>query len=216
MIPDITLSAADFEMSEDKLRPTKPTEGILATELTTRNGFRFHVRPAEPQDETAVADLFAHLSPEDLRYRFLSPLKKVGPDILAMMAHVDHQRIENLLAFDSSNGRLIANAMLAAPVGTDTAEVALAAHRDYKHKGISWTLLQHVMQVARAKGIKKLQSIEDRGHKDAIALEREIGFVAKSYPGDATLTLLEVDLQATPALSSPPLSISPETASKPL
>ena len=216
MIPDITPSAADLEMNDTKFYLAKSTEGVLATELTTRSGFRFHVRPAQPQDETALADLFAHLSAEDLRYRFLSPLKKVGPDMLAMMVHVDHHPTENLLAFDPSNGRLIANAMLAAPVGTDTAEVALAAHRDYKHKGVSWTLLQHGMQVARAKGIKKLQSIEDRGHKDAIALEREIGFVAKSYPGDATLTLLEADLQAIPTLYSPPLSLSPETAPKPL
>lgn len=197
MIPDITPTVAEFAMSEGKPDPTKSTGGILETELTTRSGFRFHVRPAERRDEAALADLFEHLSPDDLRYRFLSPLKKVGPDVLAMMSHIDHQRTENLLAFDVSNGRLIANAMLAAPVGGDTAEVALATHHDYKHKGVSWTLLQYVMQVARAKGIKKLQSIEDRGHKDAIALEREIGFTAKSYPGDATLTLLEADLQAS-------------------
>lgn len=198
MIPEITPLVAEFAMSEGKPDPTKSTDGILETELTTRSGFRFHVRPAEPRDEAALADLFAHLSPDDLRYRFLSPLKKVGPDVLAMMSHVDHQRTENLLAFDVSNGSLIANAIMAAPAGGDTAEVALAAHRDYKHMGVSWTLLQYIMQVARAKGIKKLQSIEDRGHKDAIALEREIGFVAKSYPGDATLTLLEADLQASP------------------
>lgn len=173
-----------------------PTTGKLETNLTTRSGFNFTVRPAETRDQDALANLFSHLTSDDLRYRFLSPLKKVGPDVLAMMTHVDHERTEDFLAFDPANGRLIANAMLAAPAGADTAEVALAVGSEYKHKGVSWTLLQHVMQIARSRGIRKLQSIEDRGHKDAIALEREIGFVAKSYPGDATLMLLEADLQS--------------------
>lgn len=172
--------------------------GVDQVKLTTCNGFEFAVRPASPADQSMLEGLFSHLTPEDLRYRFLSPLKGVGPDVLAMMTHVDHERTEDFLAFDVKNERLIASAMLAVAPGNETAEVALAVDSNYKHKGVSWTLLQHVMQTAKAKGIKKLQSIEDRGHKDAIALEREIGFKAKSYPGDATLVLLEVDLQAIP------------------
>jgi N-acetylglutamate synthase-like GNAT family acetyltransferase len=162
--------------------------------LTTRSGFQFAVRPASADDEADLARLFARLTHEDLRYRFLSPLKRVGPDVLAMMTHVDHKQTESFLAFDASNGQLIANAMLAASPDNEKAEVALAVDSDYKHRGVSWTLLQHVMQAAKAMGIKKLQSIEDRGHKAAIALEREIGFKAKSYPGDATLMLLEAEL----------------------
>jgi N-acetylglutamate synthase-like GNAT family acetyltransferase len=169
--------------------------GTDQTVLTTRSGFQFLVRLASADDEAELAGLFAHLTQEDLRYRFLSPLKRVGPDVLAMMTHVDHKRTESFLAFDAANGRLIANAMLAAAPNNEKAEVALAVDSDYKHRGISWTLLQHVMRTAKARGIKKLQSIEDRGHKAAIALEREIGFKAKSYPGDATLILLEADLQ---------------------
>jgi acetyltransferase len=115
-----------------------------------------------------------------------------------MMTHVDHERTEDFLAFDVKNERLIASAMLAVASGNEIAEVALAVDSDYKHKGVSWTLLKHVVQMTKAKGIKKLQSIEDRGHKHAIALEPEIGFKAKSYPGDATLMLLEADLQAKP------------------
>jgi N-acetylglutamate synthase-like GNAT family acetyltransferase len=162
--------------------------------LTTRSGFQFAVRPASADDEADLARLFARLTHEDLRYRFLSPLKRVGPDVLAMMTHVDHKQTESFLAFDASNGQLIANAMLAASPDNEKAEVALAVDSDYKHRGVSWTLLQHVMQAAKTRGIKKLQSIEDRGHKAAIALEREIGFKARSYPGDATLMLLEAEL----------------------
>ncbi|MGB5075992.1 MAG: GNAT family N-acetyltransferase, partial [Sphingorhabdus sp.] len=113
--------------------------------LTTRSDLQILVRPATAQDKTALAAMFSRLSPEDLRYRFLSPLKRVGSDVLAMMTNVDHEITEDILAFDASSGQLVANAMLAVDPGKEDAEVALAVDCAYKHKGVSWTLLQHVM-----------------------------------------------------------------------
>jgi hypothetical protein len=46
--------------------------------ITTRTGFRFNVRPVSPADESGLAEFFAHVSPGDLRFRFLSGLKVVG------------------------------------------------------------------------------------------------------------------------------------------
>ncbi len=164
------------------------------TRLVTRDGVPLLVRPAIPEDEAILAGLLSSLTRDDLRFRFLSALKNVGKDVIAMMTRVDHRQTENFLAFDETNKRLIASAMLASDAAHENAEVALAVHNDYKHKGVSWTLLEHVARAAKDMGFKKLQSIEDRAHREAILLEREMGFVSKSYPGDATLMLLEIDL----------------------
>jgi hypothetical protein len=43
---------------------------------------------------------------------------------------------------------------------------------------------------AAARGIGTLESIEFRDNGEAIGLEREMGFTAAPYPGDATLVLL--------------------------
>jgi hypothetical protein len=61
---------------------------------------------------------------------------------------------------------------------------------------MSWTFLKYVIEQARQNGIRKLQSIESRENHAAIELEKEMGFSARSYPGDATLMLLEFDLTA--------------------
>ena len=162
--------------------------------LTTRNGVKFHARPAQPSDEPALAEFFAHVEKDDLRFRFLSGVSTVGHHLLAMMTDVDHDRTENILAFDTDGKTIIASAMLAADADGERAEVAMAIREDFKRKGISWTLLEHIMQIARAKGIKTLESIEARNHHEAIEMEREMGFKGFAVTGDATLIILRADL----------------------
>lgn len=165
-----------------------------AAELETRSGFRFQVRPAGPDDEAALAAFFDSVTAEDLRFRFLSAVKHVPREQLAQMARIDHRRTEHLLAI-GSDGEVIATAMLAADPSLDRAEVAMAIRPAFKHKGISWTLLEHAATVAQRRGIGLLESIEAADHREAIELEREMGFAARPYPGDATLVLLSKRLR---------------------
>ncbi|MEP7350776.1 MAG: GNAT family N-acetyltransferase [Sphingorhabdus sp.] len=162
--------------------------------LTTRTGFDFEVRPAQKSDEPALAEFFTHVEKDDLRFRFLSGLTTVGHHLLAMMTDVDHDRTENILAFDADGKTIIASAMLAADADGKRAEVAMAIREDFKLKGISWTLLEHITHLAKAKGIQTLESIEARNHHEAIEMEREMGFTASSLPGDATLVVLRANL----------------------
>lgn len=166
----------------------------VETKLTTRTGFEFDVRPTQASDEAALADFFTHVEKDDLRFRFLSGVSTVGHHLLAMMTDVDHDRTENILAFDADDKTIIASAMLAADADGKRAEVAMAIRQDYKLKGISWTLLEHITRIAKAKGIQTLGSIEARNHHEAIEMEREMGFKGFAMPGDATLIVLRADL----------------------
>ncbi len=165
--------------------------------LTTRSGFEFHVRPVAPSDEEALAAFFDHVTKDDLRFRFLSPIPEVGKEMLSYLINVDHDHKEDFLALDIDDKTIIASAMIGANEDKSVAEVAIVVRRDYKNRGMSWTFLEYVVDEARRSGIKKLQSIESRENYAAIELEREMGFTAKSYPGDATLMLLEFDLTSS-------------------
>lgn len=81
--------------------------------LTTRTGLTFHVRPARPDDEAALAEFFTHVTPEDLRFRFLGGMREVSHDHLVAMTQVDHHRTENFLAFAKDGKSIITTAMLA-------------------------------------------------------------------------------------------------------
>ncbi len=165
--------------------------------ITSRAGLEFHVRPARPEDEAALGAFFAKVTPEDMRFRFLTALKTIGHDRLVSMTNVDHRQTENFLAFTNGKPEIIATAMLACTDDMAKGEVAIAILPEYKSKGVSWELLAHVARFAEAKGVKTLEAVESRDHHAAIEMEREMGFTATSYPGDATLVLVQRTL--TPA-----------------
>lgn len=161
--------------------------------LATRSGYRFAVRPAEEQDEAALEAFFEHVSPEDLRFRFLTAVGHVPQAMIEAMSHVDHKTTENFLAVDP-DGVIVGSAMIAADPRLERAEVAISIHEDFKGRGIGWTLLDYVAGYAKRRGIGKLQCIESRDNHSAIELEREMGFTARAFEGEPGLVIVEAVL----------------------
>ena len=108
--------------------------------LVAHSGLKFYVRPAGPEDEPALAEFFKYVTPEDLRFRFLSSVR-LGHEHLAAMTNVDHRQIESFLAFDAEQARVIATAMLACDAALEVGEVAISVSGEFKNRGIGWELL---------------------------------------------------------------------------
>uniref|UniRef100_B0SVW7 CoA-binding domain protein n=1 Tax=Caulobacter sp. (strain K31) TaxID=366602 RepID=B0SVW7_CAUSK len=174
----------------------QPVPMEWAADLLTRSGLAFHVRPVRPDDTPAVAAFFAQLDPEDLRLRFLSPLRTVDADRLALMTQVDYRRTMTFLAFDTDRRTVIATAMLASDADPKRAEVAVAVRSDLKGHGLGWTLLDHVLRYARAQGVKVVHSIESADNVAALQLERDMGFTARICPDDTSLRIVEHQIDA--------------------
>ncbi|MDF2114633.1 GNAT family N-acetyltransferase [Roseiarcaceae bacterium H3SJ34-1] len=164
-------------------------------DITTRTGLKFHVRPVCSEDEAGLAEFFKHVTPEDLRFRFLSGLREVSHDRLVAMTSVDHRQTENFLAFAEDGKTIIASAMLACDAALEKGEVAISVRAGYKHKGLGWELLRHISRYAEAKGVKTLESVESRQNHDAIELEREQGFVAVEHQDDPGSVLIRKQLR---------------------
>lgn len=163
----------------------------MASELTTRSGFTFQVRSADAGDEQALAELFTHVTKDDLRFRFLSAVREVGHSQLALLTHVKDRGGENFLALDGVGGCVLASAMLAVDDDLEHAEVAIVIRSDSKGRGIGWSLLEYVSRRAAAMGVKVLRAVESRDNCSAIEVERDLGFTAREHPDDATLLILE-------------------------
>lgn len=159
--------------------------------LETRDGLLLDVRPAYAEDEGLLAAFFEKVSDEDRRFRFLAASRHVSHDQLVPLTRVDHWRTESFLAFERETGALVASAMLACDAAMDTGEVAVAVRRDFRGRGVGWTMLDLLASEARKRGLKRVISIEDRENHAAIELEREKGFEAHGIDGDPHLVMLE-------------------------
>lgn len=158
--------------------------------LTTSGGLRLNVRSASPADEQELARFFDEATHEDLRFRFLSSMKAVAPEITRELVEVDHSRTENLLAFDARDGRLAATAMIAANEDQDSAEVAVIVRSDLKGRGVGWAMLDLACDYATARGFKSLHSVELGANFPGIALEEEMGFKGRPCPEDSSVMIL--------------------------
>lgn len=166
----------------------RPVSAEWAADLVTRGGYSFHVRPVRPDDDALLADLFADVTPEDLRFRFLSGQRHVRPDQIAAMTQIDYRRTMTFVATDGA--RAIAVATLGTDPDRKRAEIALTTRQGAKGQGVSWSLLEHVLRYAAAEGIAVVESVESADNAAALAMEREMGFKAHPCPGDPTLRIV--------------------------
>ncbi len=171
------------------------TEQAEAEFLKTRTGFRFQIRSAVPGDDDALTKFFSHVTRDDLRFRFLTGMNKIGSHQIEMLTHPNHDNTESFIALTENGSTIVANGMLACDKTFDRGEVAIVIREDHKRKGISWELLSYIARFAETKGVKTLESIESRSNHEAIELERDMGFEVKEYPGDSTLVLVSRSLE---------------------
>ncbi len=138
------------------------TSGGAAQKYTAdevlRDGTRLRIRAIRPDDKAALLGLFDRLSREAIYYRFLGAKKRLTPGELAQLTELDFHRKAALVACldDDGRERLVAVGRYACPPGgpDDRAEVALTVEDAMQGRGIGTLLLDHLIQVAAAEGVR--------------------------------------------------------------
>jgi hypothetical protein len=114
--------------------PVRAMDDDLSTTLETHTGLMLHVRTVKPVDEPLLSDFFRHVTPEDLRFRFLGGVREVSHERLLAMAQVDHVATEHFLAFAGSSGAIVVAAMVACNPSMTKAEMAISVRADDRHR----------------------------------------------------------------------------------
>ena len=68
-----------------------PDKKLKSTGITL-DGTPIALRPLLPEDEPALQDLFAHMSREDVRLRFFTPMRELKHALAARLSHLDYSR----------------------------------------------------------------------------------------------------------------------------
>jgi acetyltransferase len=154
------------------------------------------VRPLAGEDAPAIVDLFEHLTPEDVRARFLVGLRALPPKLLERLSHPDRERELALAAFHPDpHGSLCGVARLASDADDrNRAEFAVAVRSDWKRRGLGRALLEALIRGARGRGIGELRGEILGENAPMIALARKLGFAIAADPRDATLVIARLRL----------------------
>ena len=181
--------ALDARVKIAALAPGKTPSGRLAIkpypkELEAEaqvSGFGvLHLRAIRPEDAARVITFFNRLSPEDVRLRFLSPMRALAPALLARLTQIDYDREMAFTLLDDA-GDILGISRLSADPDNLTAEFAVSVRSDLKSRGLGRFLLTHLIAYARSRGISEVFGYVLNSNDRMLALCRELGF--EHFPG---------------------------------
>jgi acetyltransferase len=155
--------------------------------LVLGDNWRIFVRPVRPEDEPLVRAFFEKVTPEDLRLRFFAPVKELSAAFIARLTQLDYGRANAFVAIDEATGEMIGGVRLHADADYETGEFAILLRSDLKGRGLGWKLMQHIIDYARAEGLKRIQGQILRENTVMIRMCKELGFVVQDDPDDPNL-----------------------------
>jgi len=167
----------------------------LETAERLRDGTSLRVRPLRPEDEPMLHDLAAHMSHEDLRLRFFTPVRGLTHAVAARLSQLDYDRELALLA--EWNGTALGVAHFFADPDNLRAEYAIAVRSDWKGRGIGYLLMKRLIEIAGQRCIGELVGEVLRENEPMLQMCRELGFTIARDPRDAMTILVRKRLPET-------------------
>lgn len=170
------------------------------SELTTHyeaKGQKFTLRPIRPEDADAHAAMLARMTPEDMRYRFFSPMKQLPTEQITRLCDVDYTREMAIIAKHDESGRSFGVARL---VRNDTdgksAEFAVLVEPDGKGLGLGTALIRAIIAWGRAQGVEEINGQILADNAPMLAFIKRLGFSLARLPEEPDI--LEAKLVVVP------------------
>ena len=133
-------------------------------------------------------DLASHMSHEDLRLRFFTPIQGLTHVVAARLSQLDYDRELALLA--ALDGMALGVAHFFADPDRLRAEYAIAVRSDWKGRGVGFLLMTRLIHIARQRGIGELVGEVLRENQPMLQMCRELGFSIVSQLGDPAIMLV--------------------------
>jgi acyl-CoA hydrolase/GNAT superfamily N-acetyltransferase len=121
-----------------------------------KDGAEVFMRPIRPTDEPQMRDLFYSFSKDTVFYRFFSYLKAMPHDKLSKFVNVDYESEMAIVLVQKhpSEERIIGSARYYVDRATGLAEYAIEVQDEFQNKGAGGVLFNHLIKIAKMKGIK--------------------------------------------------------------
>ncbi|HVY50675.1 MAG TPA: bifunctional acetate--CoA ligase family protein/GNAT family N-acetyltransferase [Devosia sp.] len=146
------------------------------TKIVPFEGGDVLVRPIKPSDAALYPDFLAHITPEDMRLRFLVPTRSLSHATLIQLTQLDYDRDIAFVALRQPAGDLAAIARYASDPDGIRAEFGVLVRSDLKGRGMGRMIMQTLVEYARRQGLEELFGRVLRDNAMMLSLCEELGF----------------------------------------
>jgi acetyltransferase len=160
-----------------------------------RDGREVLVRPIAPEDEPLLIAMHAGHSEQTIRRRYFSLLRTLSHESLVRLCHLDYEREMALVAEHrgAAGPHILGESRYHGRPETGEAEFALVVDDAAQRQGLGRHLMERLIGVARARGVRRLvgQVLAENG--PMLDLMRKLGFHPEPSP-DPGVVAVALDL----------------------
>jgi RimJ/RimL family protein N-acetyltransferase len=156
------------------------------------------LRPLRREDRNGLVGLFARLSSESRRRRFLTAKTRLTGAELDHLSDVGHPAHEAMAAIDERDASIIGvSRYVADPTRPGAAELAIAVADDFQNRRVGTALAERIITRAHEHRVATLTATTYYDNAAARALLRRFGFNGRrGWPGELELELQLCDTHA--------------------
>ncbi|MFX1469117.1 MAG: GNAT family N-acetyltransferase, partial [Promethearchaeota archaeon] len=154
------------------------------TVYTTISKEKVKIRPVKTTDEPLLKDLYYSLSERDRYLRFFELKKEFTHSKTQFEVNIDYNNIFSIGAFIGEIGheKMIGNATYYLNPKLNMGEYSFIVREDYRGKGIGGFLYQHIIIIAKEKGLKGLYGNIHIQNKSAVRIIQTGGYTKITPP----------------------------------
>ncbi len=182
---DARIKIEKTDVSGESRLAIRPYPKELEETLTLADGNRLLLRPIRPEDGPHFQELYTKLSPEDIRFRFLHPMKSIPPQLSARLTQIDYDRDMALVLVPIPNETEILGVVrISTSPNMEKAEFAIVIRRDMTGQGLGPMLLKRIIDYTRSKKIGVIYGEVLSDNRSMLKLAEAFGFSRKTIPDD--------------------------------
>ena len=169
-----------------------PYPSDLAERWELPGGAVVKVRPIRPEDAEMEASFVRNLSDHARHFRFGTAMKELTREMLVRFTQIDYDRELALLGLVEQGGREVEIAVARyARTSAEAADVAIVVGDAWQGKGIGRRLLVRLIELARARGVRRLEGEMLSENLPIRNLLASLGFEFRRDPEGGDLILFE-------------------------
>jgi GNAT superfamily N-acetyltransferase len=164
---------------------------------TLRDQSHVLIRPIAPQDKEAERAFIEGLSAQAKRYRFLGAVRSPSEALIEKFTNIDYIHEVAFVAVTPDDGRqqIVGVSRYSTDESGLNCECAVTVSDEWQNRGLGTLLMQHLIEVARARGIRTMHSIDSAENVQMRDLAAHLGFHTRVDPDDAAQVIHELELQ---------------------
>jgi len=175
----------------------RPYPKELEETVTLSDGRVLQIRPIRPEDEPGFQKIFADMTPQEIRMRFLHPMQTLSHSQAARLTQIDYDReMALVLASENHPGEqeLFGSVRIIADSENEHAEYAILVRRDMAGKGLGKILMRRIIDYARSRGIREIFGSVLSENIAMLKVCKALGFTSRPDLDDPGVVIVSLKL----------------------